>query len=100
MSRIINSLLLALLLIGVSSCKRPTPDLVEENYEFTPNATTALDRDKIKKPPVDLLTQYIYFKDNNQVRNVVIQVEEEQEKLVAPEPVKVVVATSFPVKSI
>lgn len=98
MSRILNSVLLALLLLGVASCKRSAPELVYENYEFKPDKAKALERDKIKKPPVDLLTQYIYFKDNNQERKVEIQVDGDTEKLIAPEPVKVVVSTSFPAK--
>lgn len=98
MSRIQYIALLVLLLLGAAACKRQAPDLVYENYDFTADEPKGIDREKVTLPPADLHNQYIYFKDNDQKRDVLIQVEGDTEKLIAPEAVKVVISTSFPAK--
>lgn len=53
----------------ISACDRITPEIVEYNKSYTPDKPKGINRDELKKPPVNLLDQYVYFpKSNEEIR--------------------------------
>lgn len=85
-------------LLVLSACNRIEPEIVEADYKYTPTEPEGEDRGTIQTPPVDLLTQYVYFKNNDQKRDVYVIIDNSSETLLSPGDLEVLVSTSFPVK--
>lgn len=98
MRNIRNILALTFGILVLSSCGRMEPEIVEEDYSYTPKEPTKENRDKIAVPPVDMLNQYVFFKDNDQKRTVAVRMDGEQKEVQPVDDVIVTVSTSFPAK--
>lgn len=53
-------------LIALFGCSRMAPEVVEFDPSYKPKDPTKLDRSKVDAPPLDLLTKYVLFVDNDQ----------------------------------
>lgn len=98
MRNIRNILALTFGILVLSSCGRMEPEIVEEDYSYTPKEPNKENRDKIAVPPVDMLNQYLFFKDNDQKRTVAVRMDGEQKEVQPVDDVIVTVSTSFPAK--
>lgn len=98
MRNIRNILALTFGILVLSSCGRMEPEIVEEDYSYTPKEPNKENRDKIAVPPVDMLNQYVFFKDNDQKRTVAVRMDGEQKEVQPVDDVIVTVSTSFPAK--
>lgn len=90
---------LALSALMAMSCQRITPEIVDHGEIPAPKKPVGIDRTKIKRPPVDLLTQYLIFQDNNQKRDIVVITEGEKETVGDVKEVTVKITTSIPVEN-
>lgn len=89
------------LFLGViffASCERMEPQIVESDYKYTPAEPKGEDRDEIATPPVDMLKQYVYFKDNDHERTLLVFNNGTTKDAQALEDVTVTVSTAVPVK--
>ena len=56
----------------ISACDRITPEIVEYNNSYTPDEPKGINRDEMKKPPVNLLDKYVYFPKSNETMGIYI----------------------------
>lgn len=89
---------LAVFAVSISSCSDITPEIVEQGQDPLPEKPKGIDRSKIELPPVDLMTQYLFFKDNDQERVVTVSKEDQVETVADIEDVTITIATSIPVE--
>ena len=86
------------LLLSLTGCSQMTPEIVEFDPSYKAEQPKGIKRDTVSMPPIDLLTKYLFFKDNNQVRTVSLQRQEDGSLAPLPmAPVDVVAKLSLPV---
>lgn len=84
---------IALFFVG---CSHMTPEVVEFDSSYKPKEPNKIDRDKVQKPPLDLLTQYVVFKNNDQKIRISYELAEDGNLIASPiEDVNVVIGTSI-----
>ncbi len=91
--------LLLVLAVSASSCSKVTPEIVEQGKDPLPTNPKGIDRSKIALPPVDLLTQYLFFQNNDQEVSVVVLKDETSEQVLDVDDVEVKISTSIPVET-
>ena len=91
--------LLLVLAVSVSSCSKVTPEIVEQGKDPLPANPKGIDRSKIALPPVDLLTQYLFFQNNDQEVSVVVLKDEASDQVLDVNDVEVKISTSVPVEA-